>query len=70
MEHIRQAFNKFAQDYDAQREYVIPKLREYYGAAVWAAESAAQNPAILDIGAGTGLLSAFLLEKFPGARLT
>jgi tRNA (cmo5U34)-methyltransferase len=70
MEHIRQAFNKFAQDYDSQREYVIPEIREYYGAAVWAAESAAQNPAILDIGAGTGLLSAFLLEKFPDARLT
>jgi tRNA (cmo5U34)-methyltransferase len=70
MEHIRQAFNKFAQDYDAQREYVIPEMRQYYGAAVWAMESAALRPAILDVGAGTGLLSAFLLEKFPDARLT
>jgi tRNA (cmo5U34)-methyltransferase len=70
MEHIRQAFNKFAQDYDAQREYVIPQMREYYGAAVWAMETAAPKPAILDVGAGTGLLSAFLLEKFPDARLT
>jgi tRNA (cmo5U34)-methyltransferase len=33
-------------------------------------ETAAQMPAILDIGAGTGLLSAFVLEKFPDARLT
>lgn len=70
MEHIRQAFNQFAQDYDAQREHVIPELRQYYGAAVWAMESPEPAPAILDIGAGTGLLSAFLLEKFPGARLT
>jgi tRNA (cmo5U34)-methyltransferase len=70
MEHIRQAFNNFAQEYDAQREYVIPDLRQYYGTAVWAMEAAAPEPAILDIGAGTGLLSAFLLEKFPGARLT
>ncbi len=70
MEHIRQAFNKFAQDYDAQREYVIPELRQYYGAAVWALETAEPKPAILDVGAGTGLLSAFLLEKFPEARLT
>ncbi len=70
MEHIRQAFNKFAQDYDSQREYVIPELRQYYGAAVWAMESPSPEPAILDIGAGTGLLSAFLLEKFPDSRLT
>jgi tRNA (cmo5U34)-methyltransferase len=70
MEHIRQAFNKFAQDYDAQRESIIPEMRQYYGAAVWAMESPAPKPVILDIGAGTGLLSAFLLEKFPDARLT
>jgi tRNA (cmo5U34)-methyltransferase len=70
MEHIRQAFNKFAQEYDAHREYIIPGMRQYYGAAVWAMESPAQQPEILDVGAGTGLLSAFLLEKFPDARLT
>jgi len=70
MEHIRQAFNRFAQDYDGQREYVIPQMREYYGAAVWAMETVSQTPAILDIGAGTGLLSAYLLEKYPDARLT
>ena len=70
MEHIRQAFNKFAQDYDAQREYVIPEMRQYYGAAVWAMETSASKPEILDVGAGTGLLSAYLLEKFPDARLT
>jgi tRNA (cmo5U34)-methyltransferase len=70
MEHIRQAFNKFAQDYDAQREYIIPEMQQYYGAAVWAMETNEPKPAILDVGAGTGLLSAFVLEKFPDARLT
>ncbi|OPX64228.1 MULTISPECIES: trans-aconitate 2-methyltransferase [unclassified Methanoregula] len=70
MEHIRQAFNRFAQDYDSQREYVIPQMREYYGAAVWAMETSEPEPAILDVGAGTGLLSAYLLSKFPDARLT
>jgi tRNA (cmo5U34)-methyltransferase len=70
MDHIRQAFNKFATEYDTHREYIIPDMRQYYGAAVWAMETTAPEPEVLDVGAGTGLLSAFLLEKFPGARLT
>ena len=70
MEHIRQAFNRFAQDYDTQREYIIPEMRQFYNTAVWAAESAGPEPAILDIGAGTGLLSAYMLQKFPQAHLT
>ncbi len=70
MEHIRNAFNAFAAGYDAQREFVIPDLRGFYGAATWAVESVPQSPAILDIGAGTGLLSACMLEKFPDAELT
>ena len=70
MEHIRQAFNRFAQDYDRQREAIIPDLQQFYTTAVWAAESDEPEPAILDIGAGTGLMSAYLLEKFPQADLT
>jgi len=49
---------------------VIPELRQFYSTAVWAMESPAPGPAILDVGAGTGLLGAFLLQKFPDARLT
>jgi len=70
MEHIRRAFNRFAQDYDTQREYIIPEMRQFYAVAVWAAESEKPEPEILDIGAGTGLLSACMLEKFPQAHLT
>ena len=70
MEHIREAFDAVATEYDAQREYIIPDMRDFYGAAVWAAESPNAAPAILDIGAGTGLLSALLLEKYPAAIFT
>jgi tRNA (cmo5U34)-methyltransferase len=70
MEHIKKAFDAVATEYDSQREHVIPDMRNYYGAAVWAAESLSQAPAILDVGAGTGLLSALLLEKYPGAAIT
>jgi tRNA (cmo5U34)-methyltransferase len=33
-------------------------------------QSEKKDPAILDVGAGTGLLGAFVLQKFPEARLT
>jgi len=69
VERIRKAFDAVATGYDAQRAHIIPDMRRYYGAAVWAAESSAGAPAILDIGAGTGLLSAMLLEKYPAATI-
>ena len=70
MDHIRKAFDEIATEYDARREFIIPDLRQFYGALVWAAESPSVSPAILDVGAGTGLLSALLLEKYPGATIT
>jgi tRNA (cmo5U34)-methyltransferase len=45
-------------------------MEDFYSAAVWAAECKHSHPAILDIGAGTGLLSALILKKFPDASLT
>ncbi|MDD1729231.1 MAG: class I SAM-dependent methyltransferase [Methanospirillum sp.] len=70
MEHVRKAFDAFAQEYDRQREYVIPDMQQFYYTAVWAADSPRLPPKILDIGAGTGLLSAFLLQKYPDGAIT
>lgn len=70
MEDVGEAFDTFAQEYDTHREYVIPDLRQFYGSAVWAMESVHHPPQVLDIGAGTGLMSAFLLQKFPDAVIT
>lgn len=70
MEHIRRAFDTTAGEYDAQRRWIIPDMDAFYSAAVWAAEWEGDVPEILDIGAGTGLLSALLLEKYPKAKLT
>jgi tRNA (cmo5U34)-methyltransferase len=70
MEFIKKAFDAIATEYDSQREFVIPELQQFYSVAVWAAEPSEPEPAILDIGAGTGLLSALLLQKFPGAEMT
>ncbi len=70
MDHIRSAFDSIAGQYDAQRKWIIPEMQEFYGAAVWAAGWPGRSPRILDIGAGTGLLSALMLEKYPDACLT
>lgn len=70
MDPVREAFDAIASQYDSQRQFIIPQIEEFYGAAVWAAEWPGESPAILDIGAGTGLLSALLLKKYPGATLT
>lgn len=70
MEQIKKAFDEMACRYDAQRKWIIPEIENYYSAAVWAAECKNSPPAILDIGAGTGLLSALLIRKYPDASLT
>ncbi|MEN6348421.1 MAG: class I SAM-dependent methyltransferase [Syntrophomonas sp.] len=69
-EEIRKLFNDVAGAYDSQRRYLIPCFDDFYGTAVALAQVDKLKPAILDIGAGTGLLSALLLKKYPGASLT
>jgi tRNA (cmo5U34)-methyltransferase len=70
MEHVRKAFDEAASRYDSQRRHVIPEMEKFYSAAVWAAEWEEDKPAVLDIGAGTGLLTALLLDRYPKASVT
>lgn len=69
MDEVRKAFDAIASRYDAQRKGIIPNFEDFYLAAAHAAVWHGKNPSILDIGSGTGLLSALLLEKFPAATL-
>lgn len=74
-------FDRWATQYDAERRLLISPFDAYYAAA---AEAAAILPGhgrrtagadgepirVLDLGAGTGLLTAALAEALPGAHLT
>ena len=70
MPGLKETFDTIASRYDDQRRWIIPDLDGFYHAAVWAASLRGKSPAILDIGAGTGLLSGLLLEAYPGADIT
>ncbi len=64
-------FDAYAPDYDAPRFRLVPDLNAYYGsvADVLAFDHASGDEfRVLDLGAGTGLLSSFVAPRFPRAR--
>jgi tRNA (cmo5U34)-methyltransferase len=57
--------------YDAPRRRLVPDFDRFYGtAAELVTGLGLAEPEVLDLGAGTGLLSAAVREAVPGARLT
>ena len=69
---IREAFDAAAiADYDGLRRQLVPGFDELYGAVLavpgWPDDAA---PRILDIGAGTGLLSGLAQAVWPDAQIT
>ncbi len=70
MSKIQDTFNEISRKYDSQRKMLIPCFDEFYGSCITAADVNNKEPKILDIGAGTGLLSSFLLKRYPEARIT
>ncbi|WP_088186658.1 class I SAM-dependent methyltransferase [Desulfosporosinus sp. FKA] len=67
---VKIKFDENASQYDGQRKKLIPCFDDFYSIAISLAETKTKNPKILDIGAGTGLLSSFILEKYPDAFVT
>lgn len=64
-------FNRTAQTYDRARRQLIPCFDDFYGTALNLIPFKPEDPfRVSDLGAGTGLFSQFIADKFPKASLT
>jgi tRNA (cmo5U34)-methyltransferase len=64
-------FGEAARDYDRARRQLVPGFDGFYGAVLQSVPFETEKEIrVLDLGAGTGLLSAMVAEKFPRARVT
>lgn len=67
--NIEEQFNKIAQEYDRNRRKFIPCFEDFYETATRLIASGISAPSrILDLGAGTGLLSYYWFRCFPDSR--
>ena len=63
-------FSAHAPRYTAQRRRLVPELDRFYGTAVEVLALLAAPPRrVLDLGAGTGLLSAAVAAAYPGVSI-
>jgi len=68
---VRHAFDLAAEDYDRTRRRLVPGFDDFYRAAIDLIQFPHDSQIkVLDLGAGTGLLAAFIAYSFPQARIT
>jgi len=70
LQEIQHQFNAISAKYDQQRRFLIPCFEDFYLTALTLSNEVATVQNILDVGAGTGLMSAFFQEKYPEAKIT
>ncbi len=67
--NVKDIFDHGALQYDLHRRKVIPCFDDFYRTAVELVPFARETAfSLLDLGAGTGLLTALILNAFPNAR--
>jgi ubiquinone/menaquinone biosynthesis C-methylase UbiE len=68
---ISRIFNEFAHEYDKTRRQFIPCFDAFYSTVIQLIPfSTGDSFEAMDLGAGTGLLSQFVIATFPNARIT
>lgn len=67
--NIQKQFDAVAADYDKQRRFFIPCFDDFYGVAIENLTVKRDEPVLMDIGAGTGLFSEMVLQKYPLAHI-
>jgi tRNA (cmo5U34)-methyltransferase len=71
IEEIKTQFNRGAENYDRQRRGLIPDFDNFYTNAVSLLKFCGRDfHSIIDLGAGSGLLTQELYKLFPRARYT
>jgi tRNA (cmo5U34)-methyltransferase len=70
MKSVKEQFDQISKKYDSQRRVLIPCYDDFYGIGVEWLHFNTSTPKILDLGAGTGIFSQFVLEKYPQADIT
>ena len=68
-EEVVDAFNKASTDYDKYRKQAIPNMDIYYNTVVNLTKNYS-DPKILDLGAGTGILTELLYKQHPNSDIT
>src|SRR5258708_30148861 len=68
---VQHAFDIAAEYYDRTRRRLVPGFDDFYRAAIDLIRFPRESPIkVLDLGAGTGLMAAFIAYSFPNARIT
>ena len=67
---LKKSFDAAASEYDKQRKRIIPCFDDFYNLPLKVMNFKGAAPKILDLGAGTGLFSSFLLSKYKDAKIT
>jgi len=68
---IKQSFDAGADQYDRQRRMVIPCFNDFYQTAIDLIQfNRSDSFSLLDLGAGTGLLTASIISIFPNTTAT
>ena len=68
---MKTLFDEAAESYDRARRQLVPDLDGFYGAVLESIPFRREEEIrVLDLGAGTGLLSAMVAKRFPRSRVT